>query len=597
MDIKEIPVGGDWVKLSFALPLNEVDASQAYSLKLELVNAEGKVYWHGTNELDQYGTFTVEGDKYVSVDGEASFEAYKTSGASVWSREIQPDGNYMFIHAWYQYAMGCLDNEDNRIFIAESYPIIRTYANYYLDNGYIDDNGLMRNPYFEHSREGRKWNSYDLITNVFASQALYEMSRFAADHGDAASAAKWSAASTALTEAIAEHLITEYDGVTIYAELYDVDSGNFIPGISWVNLAPMAAQWYAMDAEIMQNTLDLYGVYATDTFYGFEMLHSCGTLGTVDGGSSVIGKGLSWEIMYYHTIGNESRRDYLLNFIETVSADSGVYPECYRKDRLPDPGNQEHASWQFYAVSFVYPELTKNYAVDQLTKLVQEADLVDEDRLREESLGEPLEQVYALRDQANALLLNERAKKEEIDQLALDLQDAIEYLSYIDEAPRAKLLPIGGQTSKMEMTEETLGLAFSFTLEMEGAAVTGQTTFDSTNATVDVAQNNISYQLVSMGAVVTNNRYVGEEPDSFTLDSVNEGNVIDIPAVYLYDLSDTDASFAVRITNIPQHHDQTLIYARPYYVYLFNDEEVIVYGDVYSQSYTPQDSNDVTMDW
>ena len=597
MDIKEIPVGGDWVKLSFALPLNEVDASQAYSLKLELVNAEGKVYWHGTNELDQYGTFTIEGDKYVSVDGEASFEAYKTSGASVWSREIQPDGNYMFIHAWYQYAMGCLDNEDNRIFIAESYPIIRTYANYYLDNGYIGENGLMRNPYFEHSREGRKWNSYDLITNVFASQALYEMSRFAADHGDAASAAKWSAASNALTEAIAEHLITEYDGVTIYAELYDIDNGTFIPGISWVNLAPMAAEWYAMDNQIMQNTLDLYGVYATTTIRGHEMLHTNGTLGEIKDGVSVIGKGLSWEIMYYHAIGNKDREEYLLSFIETVAAECGVYPENYRNDRLADPGNQEHASWQFYAVSFAHPELTKNYALDQLAALVTQADNIDVDRLREESLGEPLDNVYALSAKAQKALMNERTTKDEADLLAEELLDALDYLSYVDEAPRARLLPTGGQTSKMEMSETTLGLAFSFTLEMDGAAINRGNVFDSTNATVDVADNNIPYQLVRMGAVVTNKRAVGEDSDIFTLDHANGTNVADVPAVYAYDVGETYATYSVRITNIPLHHDQTPIYARPYYVYLFNGEEVVVYGDVYSQSYTPQDSNDVTMDW
>ena len=597
MDIREISTDSDWVKLSFSLPINPVDAEQDYSLKLELVNAEGNVYWHGTGDLDQYGTFTVEDGSYVSVDGEASFEAYKTGGASVWSEEIQPDGNYMFIHAWYQYAMGCVDNEDNRTFIAESYPVIRTYANYYLDNGYIGDNGLIRNPYFEHSREGRKWNAYDLITNVFASQALYEMSGFAASCGDTASADKWSAASAALTEAIGEHLIVRYDGVDIYAELYDVDSGEFIPGISWVNLAPMAAEWYAMDAEIMQNTLDLYGVYATDTFYGYEMLHSTGELGVVAGGGSVIGKGLSWEIMYYHTVGNEAREDYLLEFIEIVAAQCGVYPECYRKDRLPDPANQEHASWQFYAVSFVYPELTKNYALEQLAALVEQAANVEVDRLREESLGEPLDNVYGLSAKAEKALQNERTTKDEADRLAEELSAALDYLSYVDEAPRARLFHTGGQTSKMEMDETNLALAFNFTLNMQGATTNRINLLSYANTTVDVAQNDIHYQLVRMGAVVTNDRYVGEDDKTFTLENTNEYNVVDIPAVYAYDVGDTYATFAVRITNIPLHHDQTLIYARPYYVYLFNGEEVVVYGDVYAQSYTPQDSNDVTLDW
>ena len=147
------------------------------------------------------------------------------------------------------------------------------------------------------------------------------------------------------------------------------------------------------------------------------------------------------------------------------------------------------------------------------------------------------------------------------------------------------------------MDDGALALAFSFTLEMDGAVKNHRNVFDGTNATVDVAKNNISYQLVRMGAIVTNSLTVGENDKTFTLDSVNDFNVMDIPAVYAYDVGDTYATYAVRITNIPQRHNQTPLFARPYYVYLFNGEEVVVYGDVYSQSYTPQDSNDVTMDW
>jgi len=597
MDISEISTQGKWVKLHFSLPINKVDANQDYSLKLELVNSTGKVYWYGTEQLDQYGTYAINGDTSTVVSGEASFEAYTTNGASMWSNEIQPDGNYMFVHAWYQYATGCIDNEDNRIFIDESYPVIQTYANYYLDNGYIGENGLIRNPYFEHSREGRKWNAYDLITNVFASQALYEMSSFAADRGDTASADKWMAASLSLKVAIEEHLIVEYDGVDIYAELYDVDHNVFIPGISWVNLAPIAAEWYGIDLDVMQNTLDLYGVYATDIFYGYEMLYSTGDLGTITGGNSVIGKGLSWEIMYYHSIGNEKRRDYLLDFIESVAKELGCYGESYYKSRISDPGNQEHAGWQFYAVSTVYPELTKNYSADMLQGLVNKANAVEIDRLREESLGAPLTLVYALRDEAQALLLNERSTKEELDTLCAELEYALGNLSYIDEPPHTRLFHTGGETSKMEMTDDELGLAFRFQLKVDGAAISDKTLFDSTNATVDVAQNSIPYQLVKMGAVVTNKMVVGEDASAFTLESVNGGNVVDVTCVHLYSLQDNVAAYSVRVTNIPRGHEQTLIYARPYYVYLFNGEEIVVYGDIYSQSYEPKDSNDVTMDW
>ena len=85
--------------------------------------------------------------------------------------------------------------------------------------------------------------------------------------------------------------------------------------------------------------------------------------------------------------------------------------------------------------------------------------------------------------------------------------------------------------------------------------------------------------------------------DELNLIVENGGTVVDVPATYLYSLKDNVASYAVRVTNIPRAHEKTLIYARPYYVYLFNGEEIVVYGDVCSKSYTPADSNDVTMDW
>lgn len=83
---------------------------------------------------------------------------------------------------------------------------------------------------------------------LFASQALYELSALAKEFGDSDSAIKWADTSATLTKGINEYLTTEVDGVKIYAELYDIDNNmKFIKGMSWVNWAPMAAQWYAMD--------------------------------------------------------------------------------------------------------------------------------------------------------------------------------------------------------------------------------------------------------------------------------------------------------------------------------------------------------------
>ena len=43
---------------------------------------------------------------------------------------------------------------ENQEFIKKSYPIIKRFVNYYIDQGYISDEyNLMRNDSFEHSRE------------------------------------------------------------------------------------------------------------------------------------------------------------------------------------------------------------------------------------------------------------------------------------------------------------------------------------------------------------------------------------------------------------------------------------------------------------
>ena len=151
----------------------------------------------------------------------------------------------------------------------------------------------------------------------------------------------------------------------------------------------------------------------------------------------------------------------------------------------------------------------------------------------------------------------------------------------------------GGQNS---VSEGISGLAFRFQINGSGAQIEDTNAYINGSAQVKLYKDRDDlYKLVKAGAVMTNNMTIGK--GDMTLANVDGKKTIDVNAERLYDLEGTYAQFAVRITNIPLHHDQTPIYARPYYVYLFNGEEVVVYGDVYSQSYTPQDSNDVTMDW
>lgn len=154
IDITNLSASGELVHLKFRLPLVTIDPSASYYLKIEApYRAEGSLIWYGTQETDRYETMNANG----SVGGEASFIAYRSRIRQL-SDHRQIDGNYMLIHAWCQFALEAPDTAQNQTFIKESYPIIRKFASYYLDQGYIDaDLKLMRNDSFEHSREGRYW--------------------------------------------------------------------------------------------------------------------------------------------------------------------------------------------------------------------------------------------------------------------------------------------------------------------------------------------------------------------------------------------------------------------------------------------------------
>ena len=138
-----------------------------------------------------------------------------------------------------------------------------------------------------------------------------------------------------------------------------------------------------------------------------------------------------------------------------------------------------------------------------------------------------------------------------------------------------------------------VGVAFLMELETQGARRTEKSEADLTYATVDVYGDGRRYPLKRMGAVMTNEQAIGEDWSAFTLDhpAMATQRVIDIPATYLWSMDATSASYAVRVVYIPFRYADTVIYARPYYVFEKDGEEVVVYGDVYSRSYTDFNGN------
>ncbi len=321
---------------SFCLPLFETDDSDDYTLRVS-ASREGSVTWYGTKK-----------------DGETVM-SYRVGCSEVapLSQKIQVDGNYMWVNAFAMFALEY--GEQYADFVDAIYDQMADYARYFIENDYIHENGLVYNPSYEHSRDGRYWESYDLITNCFASEAMHKMSEVATKLGKSDDATLFGDTADAIAEAVHNEMISEFDGKNIYTEMIALDEeGKVYKGFSFVNLAPIASDWYAVDEEILANTYNAYLAVGTEKYVGIDMLGVVIELDENDQvkkiGNHVIGKGLGWELYYLWKTGNTERLADVLEFVDKSSRD--VYPEVWRNDgSVADSANQEQASWILYEVA------------------------------------------------------------------------------------------------------------------------------------------------------------------------------------------------------------------------------------------------------
>ena len=130
------------------------------------------------------------------------------------------------------------------------------------------------------------------------------------------------------------------------------------------------------------------------------------------------------------------------------------------------------------------------------------------------------------------------------------------------------------------------GLAFLITMNVQGATTTKANEFVADNATVTV--DGVTYRVTAMGAVLANTAAtIRQGASALTLDKVNEERtIIDVPARYLWDYSEEDCSFAVRIIKVPEANLGTAIACRPYCVLEDGEGNVTtVYGEMDICSY------------
>lgn len=121
-----------------------------------------------------------------------------------------------------------------------------------------------------------------------------------------------------------------------------------------------------------------------------------------------------------------------------------------------------------------------------------------------------------------------------------------------------------------------VALAFRFRIDAAGLALGAGRLTVTDNATVSFDGG--VYKLERMGAVMCNRSAIGNNPNAFQIDA---SGVTNISAAYLFSAGKTYGEFVARIVNVPEERMDTLIYARPYFVYK-NDagNEVIAYGNI-----------------
>ena len=140
----------------------------------------------------------------------------------------------------------------------------------------------------------------------------------------------------------------------------------------------------------------------------------------------------------------------------------------------------------------------------------------------------------------------------------------------------------GGEISRMEMTEDTLGLAFLFNLNAQGITMNKNHEVDLSKATITV--DGVEYKLLEVGALITNDANVGLRNESFNYDGLSEYTKA-VPAALAIDVTEDGLEYAVRVTNIPVQYSDWILYARGYFIYECDGEQVVVYGDTYSANY------------
>ena len=215
---------------------------------------------------------------------------------------------------------------------------------------------LVQNISLEHSREGRFWHAWDILTQCVVGASLESMIEIANQRGETKHALRWQDRLQVLEKGIAQNLTRTLNGKKVYLEMRLPNSAGGVPftGMGWMNFAPIMAQWEPLERQVLRNTVETLRKKLLLKYDGYKYLDmEYDQHGKVS--NYIIGKGVGWEIDYARQEKEYHRIIEWLDFLNGIHHGELYMESMHLGDDgkwiIGDGGNGEQCSWWCWSMA------------------------------------------------------------------------------------------------------------------------------------------------------------------------------------------------------------------------------------------------------
>lgn len=372
INAKQINPGQLWQRFELAEPLM-LNEGEEYFIQIEY-DGFGYPTWYGLdNQPEQGGAFWFNSESNSSdwVYEKNNAPAYVVDFGKLRQKQVskpyeiycdwdQIDGQANVIMAWARLAekRGHTEYEDHTYSIVAKLMDRTSDQPYFMiGEGHAVGTNLVQNISLEHSREGRYWHAWDILTQSVVGASLEAMINIAHRRGDTKHALRWQRRLQLLKQGVGQNLTRIVNGKKVYLEMLLPNSSGGVPftGMGWLNLAPIMAQWEPLERQIMRNTIETMRTKLLLEYKGQKYLAMEYDPDGKVYQEWIIGKGVGWEIDYSRQEKEYNRIVEWLKFLETFHTGE-LYSEFMRLDDdgkwlVGDGGNGEQSSWWCWAMA------------------------------------------------------------------------------------------------------------------------------------------------------------------------------------------------------------------------------------------------------